>query len=77
MVELRIPAIGGDLGEIQLVEWTVEDGDSVQSGQTVFTVESDKSVVEIEAEQDGVLRIVQPAGGVYPIGKVIGCIDPP
>lgn len=75
MTELRIPAAGDSVQEVQIVEWTVEDGASVAEGQVIYSVESDKSVLEIEAPASGTLTIIEPAGEVYEIGHLVGRID--
>jgi pyruvate/2-oxoglutarate dehydrogenase complex dihydrolipoamide acyltransferase (E2) component len=75
MTELRIPAAGDSITEVQIVEWTVEDGSAVAEGDIIYTVESDKSVLEIEAPQSGKLTILEPAGEVYAVGHLVGRID--
>jgi len=75
MTELRIPAAGDSVTEVQIVEWTVESGSPVVEGQVIYTVESDKSVLEIEAPASGTLTIVEPAGEVYDVGHLVGRID--
>ena len=39
----------------RLVEWLKQDGDPVQVGEILFTVESDKAVQEVEALESGTL----------------------
>jgi pyruvate/2-oxoglutarate dehydrogenase complex dihydrolipoamide acyltransferase (E2) component len=75
MTELRIPAAGDSVTEVQIVEWTVESGSPVSEGQVIYTVESDKSVLEIEAPATGTLTIIEPAGDVYEVGHLVGRID--
>lgn len=75
MSELRIPAAGDSVTEVQIVEWTVENGAQVTEGQVIYTVESDKSVLEIEAPESGALTILEPAGQVYAVGHPVGRID--
>ena len=75
MSELRIPASGDSVTEVQIVEWSVENGTAVTQGQVIYTVESDKSVLEIEAPEDGTLTILEPAGEVYAVGHLVGKID--
>jgi pyruvate/2-oxoglutarate dehydrogenase complex dihydrolipoamide acyltransferase (E2) component len=75
MTELRIPAAGDSVTEVQIVEWTVESGSSVLEGEIIYTVESDKSVLEIEAPVSGTLTIIEPAGEVYDVGHLVGRID--
>ncbi len=75
MSELHIPAAGDSVTEVQLVEWTVEHGAPVSEGQVIYTLESDKSVLEIEAPESGTLTILEPAGEVYNVGHLVGRID--
>tara|TARA_R110000850_G_scaffold80010_13_gene172113 strand:- start:550 stop:777 length:228 start_codon:yes stop_codon:yes gene_type:complete len=75
MTELRIPAAGDSVTELQIVEWIVETGTSVTAGEMIYTVESDKSVLEIEAPVAGTLTIIEPAGEIYDVGHLVGRID--
>ena len=75
MTELRIPAAGDAVTEVQLVEWVVANGVTVSAGQHIYSIESDKSVLEVEAPVDGVLRIAVEAGGILPVGELVGAID--
>ena len=45
--------LGGDIGEVRLIEWHVAVGDRVSRGDLIYTVESDKVAIEVESEQDG------------------------
>ena len=73
--EIRIPKIGMTSTEMTLSEWMCADGDSVAEGQVIYTVESDKSVNEIEAQANGVLRMIGKAGELYKVGDLIGRIE--
>lgn len=70
--EIILPKLGFSVNEALLVEWMVSDGGEVKKGELLFSVESEKSVQEIEAPADGVLKILQPAGETYEVGTVIG-----
>jgi pyruvate/2-oxoglutarate dehydrogenase complex dihydrolipoamide acyltransferase (E2) component len=74
MTDLRIPAAGDAVSEVQLVEWVKQDGAAVQEGEIVYTIESDKSVLELEAPASGMLKILEQAGGIFPVGHLIGQI---
>ena len=41
----------------------------------IYTVETDKTATEIEAQASGVLRITGVEGEVYPVGTLIGTIE--
>ncbi|TWR56210.1 dihydrolipoamide acyltransferase [Pseudomonas marginalis] len=66
-----MPKIGFSMNEGTLSEWMVADGESVEEGQLLYALESDKSVQEIEAPASGVLKIVAVAGEVYQVGDVL------
>ena len=73
--EIRIPKIGMSATEMTLSEWMFGDGETVQQGETLYTVETDKSTNEIEAQASGVLRVIGVEGEVYPVGTLIGTIE--
>lgn len=74
-VDVVLPKIGFAMTEGQITEWLVQDGQSVNEGQPLFTLEADKSANEVEAPATGTLRIIQPAGAIYEVGTVIGVIE--
>lgn len=70
--QILLPKLGFSVNEALLAEWSVADGATVTKGQTLYAIESEKSVEEIEAPADGVLKILKPAGETYEVGTVIG-----
>ena len=58
-----------------LTEWLVTDGAEVKEGQPLYSLESEKSVQEIEAPASGRLKIVATPGAVYKVGEVLGEIE--
>ncbi len=61
-----------------LARWRVRPGESVTKGQPVAEIETDKSILEIEAEADGVLLdAVVPEGARVPVTTVLGWIGAP
>ena len=73
--DILLPKLGFSMNEGTLAEWLAADGAQVEKGQPLYALESEKSVQEIEAPASGRLRIVKPAGEVYPVGTVIGVIE--
>lgn len=60
---LRMPEISANLESATIVAWSKAEGDRVQAGDCLADIETDKAVVEWEAEQDGVLGpVLVPAG---------------
>jgi len=60
--EIRIPKIGMSATEMTLSEWMFEDGEQVQVGDVIYTIETDKTTTEVEAQVAGVLRVLAPEG---------------
>ena len=73
--EVILPKIGFTMNEGTVSEWLVEDGSRVDAGSPLYSLESEKSVTEVEAPAAGVLRVLKPAGESYPVGMVIGLIE--
>jgi pyruvate/2-oxoglutarate dehydrogenase complex dihydrolipoamide acyltransferase (E2) component len=72
--EIRIPSLGAGMSEGKLVEWHALDGAAVKTGDLLYTLESEKTAQEIEAQADGTLRIAAAADEIYPVGELIGTI---
>jgi pyruvate/2-oxoglutarate dehydrogenase complex dihydrolipoamide acyltransferase (E2) component len=70
-----LPKLGFSVSEATVVEWLVSDGAHIQEGKPLYSLESDKSVQEIESPATGQLKILAEAGGTYPVGTVIGEIQ--
>jgi pyruvate dehydrogenase E2 component (dihydrolipoamide acetyltransferase) len=78
--EVVMPRLGWTMEQGTLVEWLKHDGDNVQVGDIVFTVESDKALNEVEALEAGILRIPPDSpslGSVLPIGALLAYIVQP
>lgn len=57
MAEVIImPKLGFNMNEGKLVQWYKAEGDAVVKGEPLFSVETDKTNMDIEATQDGVVR---------------------
>jgi pyruvate dehydrogenase E1 component beta subunit len=74
MAEVIMPKMGDAMEEGTLVSWHKQDGETVKAGEVIGEIETDKSNVEIEAEEDGVLHIQAQPGAVVPVGNVIALI---
>jgi len=75
---LRMPGVSADVTEAALVDWAVQPGAQVKQGDVVASVETDKAVVELEAEEDAVLlKILVSAGDAVPVGGPIAVFVQP
>lgn len=73
-VDIILPKIGFSMTEGELKEWLVADGGAVTEGQLLYAIESEKAVQEVEAPASGTLKVIQPVGGTYEVGTVLGQI---
>jgi len=74
-LEIKIPAVGESITSGLLSVWHKNDGEAVQAGEALFTLETDKVSTEITAEKAGTLRVKAPAGAEVKIGEVVGTIE--
>ncbi len=74
-LEVKIPAVGESITSGLLSIWHKQDGETVQAGDVLLTLETDKVATELTAEKAGVLRIRAAAGTEVKIGEVVGTIE--
>ncbi|MGD8623467.1 MAG: 2-oxo acid dehydrogenase subunit E2 [Anaerolineae bacterium] len=68
ITQVILPKLGQTMEEGAIVEWLKQEGEPVQRGDVLFTVETDKAVLEVEATARGYLRqILVPAGETVPV----------
>ncbi|WP_121629972.1 pyruvate dehydrogenase complex dihydrolipoamide acetyltransferase [Tropicibacter alexandrii] len=61
--EILMPALSPTMEEGTLAKWLVKEGDTVQSGDILAEIETDKATMEFEAVDEGVVgRILIPEG---------------
>jgi len=72
---VELPALSPTMKEGKITKWLKKEGDKVSSGTAIAEVETDKSNLEIEAYDDGVLlKILVPEGSAAPVGSPIAWI---
>ena len=70
--EFAMPKLGTTMTEGAVAEWYITIGDYVSAGEIIVSIESNKSVVDVESTFSGYLRSIQVENGeVVPIGAVI------
>lgn len=75
MHELTLPKGGKTMEEGMIVEWLIEEGESVSAGDPVVLFDSEKMTSEVTADVDGVLvEQVVSEGETVPVGSVLGLI---
>ena len=78
MFEVRMPKMGQSVEEAPIVQWFKKEGDRVQEGEPLFSIQTDKAEVECEAPASGVLRkiLLEPNVEV-PVLTVVALIGEP
>jgi len=74
-IPITVPRLGWSMDEGTFLGWLKQDGDLVQPGEALFTLEGDKAAQEVEATDRGVLRIpadAPKAGSPVSVGTVLG-----
>lgn len=70
-----MPKLGFDMREGVLVGWLKQVGDSIEKGEVVAEIESDKATLELEAQVAGILlQTLEEAGAVVPIGANLAIV---
>jgi 2-oxoglutarate dehydrogenase E2 component (dihydrolipoamide succinyltransferase) len=75
MAEIIVPELGESISEGTITKWFVKEGDSVNQGDVLLELETDKVNIEISADNSGVVsRIAKQDGDVVLVGEAIGSI---
>lgn len=61
--ELKVPKLGMDMEEAEIVRWIVEEGAEVEKGDPVLEIDTDKVAYEIEANAAGTIQSLKGAAG--------------
>ena len=73
-----MPKLSDTMEEGKILRWLKQEGDKVETGQTLAEVETDKATVEMEAYTNGtILKLVAAPGDTVAIGSLIGIIGAP
>ncbi len=76
LIEVKIPPMGESISTGVLAKWHVADGATVQAGQVLFELETDKITSEGTAESDGRISLKGAEGAEVGIGQVVATVDP-
>jgi len=74
MYKIIVPKRGMGVTPFTIVEWKHKEGEKVERGHSVVTVESEKVTHEIETETSGYLHILAGKGSEVPIGTTIAMV---
>ena len=75
---IRMPKPGQMTEECVVTAWHKKEGDPVKRGDVLFEIETDKSAMEVEAFDDGVLlKILASEGDVVPVNTICAYVGEP
>lgn len=73
--QLDMPALSSTMKEGKVVSWLKSEGDSVEAGEAIMVVESDKADMDVEAFEDGfVAAIITEEGEAANVGSPVALI---
>ena len=74
-MNILMPQLGETVAEGKITKWFKSAGDTVQPGDNLFEIETDKVSMEVPAIEAGVLSEIRVREGeVAPVGAVVGVI---
>jgi len=76
--EILLPKIDEAMTQGKIVEWKKKEGDWVEKGEVIFTVETEKVTWEVEAPESGILsHISYEPGEEVPVGTIVAYVLKP
>ncbi len=76
-IELKVPAVGESITEVEIGEWLKPEGATVQKDENVVVLESEKATVELPSPATGkVSKILKQKGQTAAVDEVIGYLEP-
>src|SRR5581483_8878729 len=77
MVEVRVPAVGESISEVEIGDWLKRPGDPVRLDEPLVVLETEKASLELPAPAAGVLAAVRKQKGEHArVGEVIAELAP-
>ena len=74
--EFKMPSLGADMTEGTLTAWNVEVGDTVEDGDVICEVETNKGDIDVEIWESGTVRELRAeSGNKLPVGEVLAVVE--
>lgn len=78
MAELKLPELGENITQGTVTKILVKNGDTIKKGQNILELETDKAVLEVPSNSDGVIGdILIKSGAVVKVGQPIFTLTGP
>ena len=75
---VRMPPLGATSNELRILRWLKAVGSTVEQGELLLEVETDKATLEVEATASGtLLAVLHGAGETVAVGEVLGFVGAP
>jgi pyruvate dehydrogenase E2 component (dihydrolipoamide acetyltransferase) len=72
--EIKLPRLGQGMESGTIIKWLKSEGDSVEKGEPLYELDTDKVTQEVEADASGVLLKIAVQEGEVEVGKTIAVI---
>ena len=73
--QFKMAAMGHTMETGRVVEWHISEGESIDEGQLLISIETDKTVVDVNSPVSGVLlKTVGQVDAEYDVGEVLAWI---
>ena len=75
-IEVIMPRLGQEMTKGIIAEWYKKEGDSVEEGESLFQVDTEKATMDVEAEVSGTLKqILVKVDEEVPVGQTVAIIE--
>ncbi|MFN8566659.1 MAG: biotin/lipoyl-containing protein [Kouleothrix sp.] len=75
MAEVTMPRLSDTMSEGSVGRWLKKPGDTIENGEIIAEIETDKATMELQSFESGTLQqILVEEGKIVPIGQVIALI---
>ena len=72
--EVKLPRLGQGMEAGTITKWLKSPGDTVEKGEPLFEIDTDKVTQEVESDYAGVLLKITLESGEAPVGQMIAYI---
>jgi len=76
-VNVVMPRLGSEMIHGNIVGWLKREGDQVNTGDSLFSVDTEKAVMDVESEVSGILKkiMINDPEKQVPVGDVVAVIE--
>jgi len=74
-IDIFMTQLSPTMTEGKIARWLKKEGDTLESGEVLVEIETDKATMEVEVIDEGILhKIIATEGALIPVGTAIGVI---